>query len=314
MRAFLTLLVFVLLGCCLLDAAIQEQQRNFKRLILTDGSYESIGRYSIQGDRVRYFSTERNAWEELPDSLVDWAATEKYAELTGQQVSKRVNEALGKASKERKEEEDRAPLVAPNLRLPLPAGVFLLDTYLNQSELSQLTQNGAGLRKNMAGNILRSIINPVSGSKQTVELDGRHAQIQSHVLTPVIYFSISADDPHLEYTSETAKDRLRVVQCQEKGNNRVVIAFDIAITGKVKQKAQYINARVERVSDYWVKIIPSAPLQPGEYALVEVDAKGSANEFVWDFGVNPAAASNPAVQRNVIEEKEPVLKHKPQEK
>jgi hypothetical protein len=318
---FLPLRIFILLGCCLLGAAAlcqstatQEQQGNFKCLVLKDGSYESINRYSIQGDRVRYFSTERNSWEELPYSLVDWTATEKYAEQSGQEVSKRVSEALGKASEERREEESRAPLVAPRLRLPSPDGVFLLDTYLNQPELSQLTQNGAGLKKNMGSNILRSIVNPVSSSKQTVELDGLRAQIQSHVLTPVIYFSIRADDQQAGYSSKTAKDHLRILKCQEKGDNRVVITFNIAITGKVNLRAQYMDTEVERVSDYWVKITPSAPLQPGEYALIELDDKGSANEFVWDFGVNPAADPNPAVQRNVIEEKEPALIQKPRKK
>ena len=40
--------------------------RPFKRLVLKDGSYEPINKYELKGKLVRYFSSERHEWEELP--------------------------------------------------------------------------------------------------------------------------------------------------------------------------------------------------------------------------------------------------------
>jgi hypothetical protein len=71
----LALIAFASLMLCSVHADAQNQAR---RLILKDGSYQSVTKYEVHGDRVRYFSAERGEWEEVPNSLVDWDATEKF--------------------------------------------------------------------------------------------------------------------------------------------------------------------------------------------------------------------------------------------
>src|SRR6266567_4138130 len=132
-----------------------------KRLFLKDGSYQSVTKYEVKGDRVRYLSAERNEWEEVPNSMVDWAATEKYQKDRAAGVSSPEAAALDKELEaERQADEAKSPHVLPGLRLPDDGGVVLLDTFQSQPQLVELQQNGGEVNKNMKGNILRAAINP----------------------------------------------------------------------------------------------------------------------------------------------------------
>lgn len=286
----------------------------YKRLIFKDGSFELITQYERRGDRVRFFSFERNEWEEIPAELIDWPATERFAGDAAARTSEKTSRTLEQAEAERKEEEARIPEVAPGLRLPSPDSVFLLDTNLGELELNRLRQNGADLKKNTGRNILRGIVNPIGSSRQTVELKGLRAAVQSHVLSPVIYFPIDPEDTEAGYDSKTAHRHLRIVRCRESKGNRVVAAIKIAIYGKATQNAAHMDVNVVPVSNYWVKITPVLPLEPGEYALVEYSRNGAMNQFVWDFGVDPLASANPETVRPVPERKEPELIQRPRKK
>ncbi len=308
MHVFILILSAVLLSSPAQSGQAQLEQSRVKRLVLKDGSYELIQQYEIKGDRVRYFSSERHAWEEIPAAEVDWPATKKYASDSASDSRERAVTA----AKARVEDDARSPLVSAGIRLPSSGGVFLLDVFQGKPELDPLLQNGADVHKNMKGNILRAVINPIASSRQTIELKGDHATVQSHETSPSIYVAIDATgDPPAPYTVESAKDHLRIVRCEQKKGNRVVGMINIAIYGKVKQEADYIEARVESVSGPWVRVTPASPLAPGEYAMVEVLGKEGMNEFVWDFGVNPAAPPNPGALGAAADREKPVLLSKP---
>jgi hypothetical protein len=271
-----------------------------KRLILKDGSYQLAAKYEIKGDRVRYYSAERGEWEEIPKNLIDWDATEKYEQGRLQGAPSPEAVQLDKELEaELKAEEARSPQVSPGLRLPPEGGVFLLDTFQNQPQLAELQQSGGELNKNMKSNILRAAINPLASAKQTIELPGVRAKIQSHTGVPAIYISIDAQDA----TGGTAgakgeppplppAERFKIIRAEVKNGKRIAGGIKIAPYGKVKADQRFVPATVQELGGGWVKVSPQEPLASGEYAIAEMLGKEGMNLYVWDFGVNPSAPAN----------------------
>lgn len=335
MTRFIRSLSVLGMGVFLLASLSAFAQQNPERLILKDGSYQNVTKWEVHADRVRYYSAERYTWEELPNELIDWAATEKYNKERGSLRS----EAVEEATKEADAAEPPPPMPAPGLFLPDGGGVFLLDTYQNQQQLVELTQDSGELNKHTGKNILRAAINPLAlSSKQTVELKGAHAQTQSHVSQPVIFVDVdtgSADAQEPAQNNSKAApaaspspakagglgtapslgpgasrapamppnqppaasgpsnaDRFRIVRMESKKDSRILGNVNVAIYGKVSQKENWIKTVSQPLNANWIKLTPSEPLQPGEYAVVELLDKGQVNLFVWDFGVNPTAPAN----------------------
>ncbi len=265
------------------------------RLVLKDGNYQMTGKCEVIGDRVHYMSTERSEWEDVPLSMVDWDATKKY-ELgeAGPKTNATVAAVDAEEEAERKQEEEKSPEIKPGLHLPSQGGVFLLDVYRDNPELIELVQNGGQINQNRKGNILRAAINPLAKAKQTIEISGRHAQVQAHVPQPKIYINIDMDkDPSTGPGARDLSDHFRIVRLTPKKDSRVVGNIEVAIYGKVSQKEDYVQAHAAALNSQWVVVSPSRPLEPGEYALVEMLGK-DVNMFVWDFGVSPTAPENPS--------------------
>jgi hypothetical protein len=272
-----------------------------KRIILKDGSYQLVTKWELNGDRVRFLSAERNEWEEIPESLVDWDATNQFEKdrAAGKDSPKAL--ALEKELEaERHEDELRSPHVAPGLRLPPEGGVYALDTYLSQPELLPLDQSTGEVNRHTAHNVLRAAINPISGAKHTIELAGPSSKIQVHASVPAIYVNLDANAEAQEDISsktpvELPWDRFRIVRVQVKGDKRIVGAIKTAVYGKVSQEQDEIPASSEQLGEGWVKVTPKAPLTPGEYAVAEMLGKQGMNSYVWDFGLHPDAPANMAV-------------------
>lgn len=200
--------LFATFVLAVLPAAAQQVSR---RLILKDGSYQTVNKYEVKGDRVRYMSAERQEWEELPSSLVDWPATEKYEKDRATAAPIPEAAAVDKDfAAERDARQSRQPEVASGLHLPELSGIYLLDNFKGQPQLAEVQQVEGEISRNGKGNIFRGALNPVVNIKQTVELEGDHAAIFAHVAVPSIYIKTDDDDedPDQPPPGETASAKM----------------------------------------------------------------------------------------------------------
>jgi len=288
-------------------------QETVHRIILKDGSYQLATKYEVKGERLHYYSSEREEWEDLPNSLVDWPATEKYEQDRAKADSSPEAVRLDKELEKEEERRDaERPQVAPGLRLPEDSGVFLLDTFQGQAQLLEIQQSAGDVNRNTKANIFRGAVNPVASLKQTIDLEGAHAKVQAHVEVPSLYImpddspsqsGIEADStrhaqspgpqqPQQPQGALVPFDRFRIVKAEVKGNKRIVGDIKRQVTGKVSQEQHFVKTTITRVSGGWLKVTPTESLGPGEYALVEMMGTEGMNLYVWDFGVNPKAPAN----------------------
>jgi len=302
----------LLAGLLLLALPNSYAQELAHRLILKDGSYQAVTKYEVKGDRVRYYSAEREEWEELPNNLVDWPATEKYEKDRAAGAAAPEAVQLDKeAEHDRELEEAQLPQVAPGLRLPMDSGVFLLDSFQGEPQIVEIQQTLGDVNRNTKGNIFRGVLNPVAAAKQTIELEGAHATIQAHVDVPSLYINPddSPDRPsHADDSKPAAPqspqqpqqpeqpvvpfERFRILRTEVKGGRRIVGDVKRQVTGKTTEEQHTVKTTITRVSGGWLKITPVESLAPGEYALVEMKGTQGMNLYLWDFGVNPKAPAN----------------------
>ena len=289
------------------------------RLILKDGTYQIVRKYAIVRDRVRYISAERaGEWEELPVALVDWEATRKWeqdlatAPVVEHELTAKEAEDLEKAeAEERDEQRARHPEVAKGLALPDEDAVFALDTFHDKPELIELvpvdlTENGKykpGLR----------MLNPLTGARASIVLDGAHAKVHLHISDPAIYLPLdernnagrsitptpAANVSNVNKVADSKRgthspaSSFTLVRVELRETERVIDNLHISLTKTATQEKNVIPAKVETLAGkHWLKITPNQRLANGEYALIEILSAAEVNQSVWDFRIDPYSDGN----------------------
>jgi hypothetical protein len=243
------------------------------KLYLKDGSDQLVREYHVEGDRVRFYSIDRDDWEEVPLSLVDLKKTQAVVKAHEEAVSA---EQTAQAAENNAEREARREIAS----IPADPGVYLIEE--QSSGLPKLTPLKVGESKivtNKSRSILK-IISPVPmvTGKATLELDGAHASQGTANRSPEFYIRLSEEE------------RFGIVRMGEHKGNRVVEKLTIEpVVNQTEQQPDLVEVFRHQVGDDVFKIWPQKALEPGEYAVVQY-AMEKVDMQVWDFFVAPGTA------------------------
>jgi len=234
------------------------------KLYMTDGSYQLVREYKVQGDRVRFYSIERSDWEEVPKDLVDLKRTETESAARQAEIEKEAKILS-------EEEKAERALQAEVLKIPQDPGVY----WLEGEQLHVLKAAESSVRTNKGRQWLKILTPmPVVSGKGTLEIQNPHSQ---NIIT----------NPEQEFYIQLSEtERFGIARLTPKGEFRVVedLTF-VPVTKETVEEPMMVDILQKQMSDGGLyKIWPKDPLPNGEYAVVEY-TEGKMNMQVWDFAV-----------------------------
>lgn len=281
-----------------------------KRLILKDGTYQIVREYQRNGDRVRYFSAERGAWEELPASLVDWEATAK-AEAEDKEQTKELIETVHKreaANTPAMADVDASLEVAQGVFLPQGEGMYVVEG----SSVRLLDQVGTEVKLDKRRLLEKVLVpTPVIPTKQRVQVPGAHAKLRLKTTQPEFYLREAPPDPDrvssIRKSSRPGESgpEVELVRAKVKGGSRQIEWISTNMVGMQSSERKTISIERWPVAPNVSRFTISEPLAPGEYALAELLPEGM-NLYVWEFGVDRDTL---APKKNPSTEQTPENKH-----
>ena len=268
-----------------------------KKLMLKDGNFQLVREYERKGDRVRYFSQERGAWEEIPAAMVDWDATAK-AEADSEKASNALLSKIHTQEEAAKIETvldvDASLQVAPGVFLPPGEGMFVIEG----RSVTPLVQVGSQVKTDKK-TFLKQVLSPIPivPGKRNVEILGARAKARVSSSGVEFYLREAPPDPdtgstvyHSSRPGEFGPE-VELVRATVKGNKRQLESIRSMFGQDVGAERKSIAIQRWEVAATVFRFTLGEPLPPGEYALAEI-LPGGMNLFVWDFGVDAAPGTS----------------------
>ena len=247
-----------------------------KKLMLKDGTYQLAREYSVEGDRVRYWSVERSQWEEIPASLVDWDATHKSeAEDAARDADLKAKIHASNVARLTKDiDVDKSLEIKPGLFLPDEVGLYAID---RDKQIRTMKQNTADVKISTGRELERIMTGvPLINSKKVMDMPGARAALRLSTVEPEFFFR----------PADAREPRFRLFRAQVKNGHRILDNIIVHFTGQETDKANEIEMQTWTPASGVFRYTMDQRLEPGEYAFVEMTDQGMSG-YVWDFGIDP---------------------------
>ena len=242
------------------------------KLYLKEGGFHTVREFEVKPDRVRFFSTERGEWEEMPLDLVDLKKTQAERQRRQTEAAEQQKADHAEQDAERAQRRDVA-------RIPPEAGVYWIDA----ANVIALEVADVKVVNDKRRSILKTVTPiPVVAAKSTLEIEGKSSKRPIARAVPELYLRI------------TQQERFTIVRCAPgKEGTRIVERWSVVPISKelIQERDEVAVFRYQLGEDLY-KVWPQKPMMPGEYAFIQyTDGKGEVR--VWDFTVRGEAAPQP---------------------
>jgi len=237
------------------------------KLYLKDGTYQLVREYQVLTDRVKFYSTDRADWEEIPLELVDLKKTES-------EIKEREQALREEAKSNDEEEKAERAAVREVRRIPMEPGAY----HVEGDKIVAMKVGEVHVVDNKRRNVLK-VLSPIPmvTGKSWLEMDGLHSPTRFDNM-PEIYLRLSEEE------------RFAFIKMGEHNGNRVLENITVVpVSKEIVEEPDIVPTYHKLDGEMLYKIWPQKPLENGEYAVVEY-TEGKVNMQSWDFGVGPAAA------------------------
>ena len=232
------------------------------KLYLEGGGDLLVSEYTVEGDRVRYYSVERSGWEVIPLQFVDLERTQREQERkeAERQVRRKQDQALRAAERKARTELHR---------VPLEDGVY----YLKGNEIVPVQQAELIENNSETATLLRVFSPLPTADKKILEVEG-----------PTSAFA-AVDNRPMFYVRLEKISRLQILRLKAKSKRRQVQVIQrIPESKEVFETHEAVEIFRQQLAPHVYKVWSVEPLPTGDYAVIEY-TPGEADLRVWDFSV-----------------------------